>query len=223
MPVNPPQHRAVAGNYQNLLHEENVPNDISQLASRVVSVRNSAEPLHSGAKQGNVSESIPFPVINRNISSLVTTSVPLEISGSSSKGGDDYHNLKKMINDAFKEKLPQLMEYRRKGYNIIGLDEEGIKQLEGMLKAVPPEQPLYSATQNLLNTLKQHPLLPENQDMIQQSNSVIRNLNNALEAMNAAGKVSQVTWKQEVDRIARLAQEKWAQDLYFQLGEEFHH
>ncbi|XWY09461.1 glycosyltransferase [Photorhabdus asymbiotica UENP] len=139
--------------------------------------------------------------------------------------GDDDHNLKQIINDAFKEKLPQLMEYRRKGYNVIGLDEEGIKQLEGMLKAVPPEiqQPtmknLYSAAQKLLNTLKQNPLLPENQDMIQQSNSVIRNLNDALEAMNAAGKVSQVTWEQEVDRIAREQRERLVAETMHRLSE----
>ncbi|WP_036771185.1 hypothetical protein, partial [Photorhabdus australis] len=144
---------------------------------------------------------------------------------SSLEEGDDYHNLKKMINDAFKEKLPQLMEYRRKGYNVIGLNEEGIKQLEGMLKAIPPEtqQPaikdLYSAAQNLLNTLKQNPLPSENQDMIQQSNSVIRNLNDALEAMNAAGKVSKVTWEQEVDRIAREQRERLVAETMHRLSE----
>ncbi|RKS65791.1 glycosyl transferase-like sugar-binding protein [Photorhabdus asymbiotica] len=144
--------------------------------------------------------------------------------------GDDDHNLKKIINDAFKEKLPQLMEYRRKGYNVIGLDKEGIKKLEGMLKAVPPEiqQPtmknLYSAAQELLNTLKQHPLLPENQDMIQQSNLVIRNLSDALEAINAVSKVNQVEWWEEVHKTNKAQSDRLIaatlEELFFKVKDK---
>ncbi|RJF58554.1 hypothetical protein D4100_07340 [Serratia inhibens] len=133
------------------------------------------------------------------------------------QGEDDFDNLKKVISDAFIGKLPLLMEYQDKGYNISGLylDKEGIAKLAGVLwgSNIPKAlHPLLLPVRQFLDTLETvlnagQKTSPDVQAIIPQANAVIRNINAALEALQAAGKVGQLNWAEEVDKTTREQRE----------------
>lgn len=153
------------------------------------------------------------PDLVNNIDNTHSSSIPVI----------DNIQLKERIEQEFFKKLPQLMEYQKNGYNIVGLDEEGMTTLKSMLEEMRMElkpqelevarKLIISSAQDFLHTLKSSlkknvALSSEGQESIPQANAVIRNIIVALDAMNAVGRVGGVSWEEEVNRVAEEQTDK---------------
>ncbi|ARF52071.1 hypothetical protein [Pantoea stewartii] len=109
--------------------------------------------------------------------------------------------LRQIIESEFKKKLPVFEEYRRQGYNLNGLDRDGLSQLEGMLHLSAPATPLpgwqniMMAAKEFLRGMTQLALppqtTPELQAALDQANNITANIRLALEALDAAGMVKE--------------------------------
>ncbi|MDE9518054.1 hypothetical protein KKJ17_09955 [Xenorhabdus bovienii] len=132
---------------------------------------------------------------------------------------NNYNNLKKIINDAFINKLPQLIEYQKKGYNLAKPDEQNIATLESELHNLQtpdtptvlkslliPAKEFIDILKTFLNTENSTSL--EYQKTIQKTNEIIQTILDAIDAIKTARKISQVTWEQEIKRTAEVQWKK---------------
>ena len=106
-------------------------------------------------------------------------------------------DLVRIIEDEFLQKLPQLEEYLRLGYNLNGLDRDALNRLEGMLHAhaseahLPAWQGIIMAAETYLQQINALVLpaepSPERQKALEQANSMTAMLCLALETLGVAG------------------------------------
>ncbi|WP_342323023.1 hypothetical protein AAEY27_00500 [Kosakonia sp. BYX6] len=133
----------------------------------------------------------------------------------------DESALQAFIRQAFAKKLPQIAEFREKGYNLSGPDEGAMKTLQAALAQVDkqPETAVLTAPAKIflaaLGTLPVNdPAMPPVlQDTVLQANRLVRLLTTALEALAAGAKVRGLDWAEEAKKTARQQREKLAEAL----------
>ena len=123
--------------------------------------------------------------------------------------------LRAFISGALTQKMPQLIEYRQKGFNITGLDKKGLhdvgKTLQENASALP--ESLLAPARHFIRTLNAvvqsaETPPPEILRAIPVVNAVIRHLGAALDDISASRKVSTLNWEDDVEQTARSQREE---------------
>ena len=123
----------------------------------------------------------------------------------------DENGLQAYIRAAFERKLPQITEYREKGYNLRGPDEGAVKKLQAALEKAtqePEVRVLAEPARRFLFTLQglaiNDPAMPPVlQETVLQANRLIQLLSTALEALAAGAKTGGLDWEAEAKKSAR--------------------
>lgn len=121
-------------------------------------------------------------------------------------------NLRERLNAEWQKKLPQITEYRQQGYNLPQVDEAMLAQLQEQLRQPDVPLGLTVPVERFLTTLRGlsapgSEATPALHETIQQANSLMRHLSDALEGLAAASKVGKLNWEEEVERTARKERE----------------
>jgi len=133
----------------------------------------------------------------------------------------DETGLQTYIREAFAKKLPQIAEYREKGYNLSGPDEGALKQLQAVLDgtarapetrvlAEPARRFLTFLLEMALNDRNMSPVL---QEAVLQADRLLNLLVTALEALAAGARVGPLDWEAEARKQARQARDRLVADL----------
>ncbi len=127
----------------------------------------------------------------------------------------DESGLQAYIRQAFAAKLPQITEFREKGFNLSGPDTGAMAHLQAALDAVKPHGAggLAEAGRGflaVLHTLPEHdPAMPPVlQETVLQAGRLVRLLTTALEALQAGAQVRGLDWAAEAKGTARAQREK---------------
>ena len=127
----------------------------------------------------------------------------------------DENGLQAYIRAAFERKLPQITEYREKGYNLRGPDEGAVKKLQAALERASREPGagvlLEPARRFLavLQTLPDDPAMPPVlQETVLQASRLVQLLSTALEALTAGTKTGGLDWEAEAKKSARQQRAK---------------
>lgn len=118
-------------------------------------------------------------------------------------------DMTRFIHDAFHEKLPEFLEYHRKGYNRLGLDAGALRQMADMLQQLSPEdmtpglQEVKSEAEKYLQNLttlalpaKPSPVL---KDALNVANKMTATICVTLDALSLAGRIGGKDWGEKVD------------------------
>ena len=127
----------------------------------------------------------------------------------------DENGLLAYIRAAFERKLPQITEYREKGYNLRGPDEGAVKKLQATMERMsrePGAGVLLEPARRFLAVLQTLPDDPEMPPVLQgtvlQANRLVQLLSTALEALAAGAKTGRLDWEAEAKNRARQQRAK---------------
>ncbi|WP_454121415.1 hypothetical protein [Kosakonia sp. Marseille-Q7440] len=117
--------------------------------------------------------------------------------------------LRDFIEEALNKKLPQLMEFHRKGYNPVSLDRNALQKLQDILhnERLNIPESLRQPARRFVDTLNavagsEAALSP---DLLQASDTVLQHLRAALDDLSATRKISKLNWEEEAEQTAREA------------------
>ena len=123
--------------------------------------------------------------------------------------------LRNFIQDALNKKLPQLIEFHRKGFNLVNLDKNALQKLQDILQNERLNIPdaLLKPARRFIDTLNsvansEEALSPDLQQALPVINSVIQHLSAALDDLGATRRVSTLNWEEEVEQTAREQREQ---------------
>ncbi|WP_342322381.1 hypothetical protein AAEY27_19145 [Kosakonia sp. BYX6] len=123
--------------------------------------------------------------------------------------------LREFIAGALNQKLPQLLEYQEKGYNLPGLDKNALQKVQATLQKNRPDIPdaLLKPAQRFTHILTSVVMTeetspPELLQALPVVNAVIHQLGAALDDIHAIRKVSTLNWEDEVEQTARRHREQ---------------
>jgi len=133
----------------------------------------------------------------------------------------DEESLLGHLRQTFAVKLPQIAEYREKGYNLSGPDEGAMKKLAALLQkpvndpylsvlAEPARRFLTFLQEMALNDRNMSPVL---QEAVLQADRLLNLLVTALEALAAGARVGPLDWEAEARKQARQARDRLVADL----------
>jgi len=133
----------------------------------------------------------------------------------------DEESLLGHIRQAFAAKLPQIAEFRERGYNLSGPDEGAMKKLAALLQAAvkeplpgvlaePARRFLAFLQEMALNDRNMPPVL---QETVLQADRLLNLLITALEALAAGVRVGPLDWEAEARKQARQARDRLVADL----------
>ncbi|MDF7761414.1 hypothetical protein PU683_17980 [Kosakonia cowanii] len=118
--------------------------------------------------------------------------------------------VREFIQDALNKKLPELIEYHEKGYNLVRLDNNALRQLRDTLQKDARRIPesLLKPARRFTDTLdavtdSDGTPAPELLQALPVVNALIRQLNAALDDLSATRRVSTLNWEEEVEQTAR--------------------
>ncbi len=129
---------------------------------------------------------------------------------SSQPDGNKKQQLRSFIEEALNKKLPQLIEFHKKGYNPVNLDKNALQKLGGSLQNERLNIPesLRKPARRFIDTLNavsdsDGALSPDLLQALPLVNAVIQHLGAALDDLSAIRKVSTLNWEEEAEQTAR--------------------
>jgi len=118
--------------------------------------------------------------------------------------------LREVIQEALDKKMPELVEYHQKGYNLVGLDKNALHKLQDTLQSEARKIPesLLTPARRFINTLNAvfGPDGTPSPDLLRALplvNEVVQHLSAALDDLIATRKVSTLEWEEEAEQTAR--------------------
>ena len=129
---------------------------------------------------------------------------------SSQPNGNKKQQLRSFIEEALNKKLPQLIEFHKKGYNLVNLDKNALQKLGNSLQNERLNIPesLRKPARRFIDTLNavsdsDGALSPDLLQALPLVNAVIQHLGAALDDLSAIRKVSTLNWEEEAEQTAR--------------------
>ncbi|AZI89083.1 hypothetical protein EH164_19405 [Kosakonia sp. CCTCC M2018092] len=128
---------------------------------------------------------------------------------------NNQQHLRDVIQDALNKKLPQLIEFHTKGFNLVDLDKNTLQNLQDVLQNerlnIPED--LLKPARRFIDTLNsvansEEARSPDLLQALPVINSVIQHLSAAIDDLSATRRVSSLNWEEEVEQTAREQREQ---------------